>query len=58
MKTEFHRFFVKTEKITIQSGKLYSRLFNLRQEGDYGDLKRFEKEDIEPFIADVEEFFH
>ncbi|MBN2135616.1 MAG: HEPN domain-containing protein [Acidobacteria bacterium] len=40
VKTEFHRFFVKTDKITIKSGKLYSRLFNLRQEGDYVD-KRF-----------------
>lgn len=57
VKTEFHRSFVKTEKITIKSGKLYSRLFNLRQEGDYADFKRFEKEDIEPFIADVKEFF-
>jgi hypothetical protein len=57
VKTEFHRSFVKTEKITIKSGKLYSRLFNLRQEGDYADFKRFEKGDIEPFIADVKEFF-
>ena len=57
VKTEFHRSFVKTEKTTIKSGKLYSRLFNLRQEGDYADFKRFEKEDIEPFIADVKEFF-
>ena len=57
VKTEFHRSFVKTEKISIKSGKLYSRLFNLRHEGDYADFKRFEKEDIEPFIADVEKFF-
>jgi uncharacterized protein (UPF0332 family) len=34
VKTEFHRSFVKTEKITLDSGKLYSRLFNLRHEGD------------------------
>jgi len=52
-----HKSFVKTNKITIKSGKLYSRLFNLRQEGDYSDLKRFRKEDIEPFFADVNEFF-
>ena len=57
VKTEFHKSFVKTEKISIKSGKLYSRLFNLRHEGDYADFKRFEKEDLEPFIADVEEFF-
>jgi len=57
VKSEFHRSFVKTGKITMNSGRLYGRLFNLRHEGDYADFKRFEKEDIEPFIADVEEFF-
>jgi len=57
VKTEFHRSFVKTEKITIKSGKLFSRLFNLRHEGDYADFKRYQKEEIEPFISDVEEFF-
>ena len=37
--------------------KLFSRLFNLRLEGDYADLKRLDKEDIEPFFSDVREFF-
>ena len=57
VKTEFHRSFVKPGEISMNSGKLYSRLFNLRQEGDYADFKRFEKDDIEPFITDVKEFF-
>ena len=57
VKTEFHRAFIKSEKVSIEYGKLYSRLFNLRQERDYADFKRFEKDDIEPFITDVKEFF-
>lgn len=56
VKNEFHRSYVKTEKIRFESGKLYSRLFNLRQEGDYADFKRFEQADIEPFLAEVREF--
>ncbi len=40
----------------MNSGKIYSRVFNLRQEGDYIDFKRFEKTDIEPFVKNVENF--
>ena len=38
VKTEFHKSFIKTGIIPIEFGKLYSRLFNLRQEGDYADF--------------------
>ena len=57
VKAEFHRSFVKTGKVSIEAGKTYNRLFNLRHEGDYADLERFEKSDIEPFIGHVKEFF-
>ena len=40
VKTEFHKNFVKTNLVSKKSGKLYSRLSNLRQEGDYLDFKR------------------
>jgi uncharacterized protein (UPF0332 family) len=56
VKGEFHRSFVKTGLVSIVSGKIYSRLFNLRQEGDYIDFQRFESKDIEPFIEDVRKF--
>jgi uncharacterized protein (UPF0332 family) len=56
VKTEFHKSYVKTSLVSMDSGKIYSRLFNLRQEGDYIDFKRFERNDIEPFIADVDKF--
>ena len=56
VKREFHKSFVKTKIVSIESGKLYSRLFNLRQEGDYIDFKRFEKEDAEHYIEEVSIF--
>ncbi len=57
VKTEFFRAFVKTGLVSMESGKRYARVFNLRQEGDYIDFKRFEKQDIEPFIEEVQAFF-
>ena len=56
VKTEFHKNFIKTFIISKKSGQTYSRLFNLRHEGDYLDFKRLEKEDVESFFPDVEEF--
>ena len=56
VKTEFHRSFVKNGLVSVSNGKLYSRLFNLRQESDYIDFKRLEKVDVVPFISDVQEF--
>ncbi len=56
VKSEFHKSFIKTGLISQTSGKTYSRLFNLRQEGDYTNFKRFDKNDIAPFLDDVNEF--
>ncbi|MFW6218855.1 MAG: HEPN domain-containing protein [Bacteroidota bacterium] len=50
VKTEFHRSFIKTKKFNKSVGKLYSELFDKRQEGDYQDFYLFEKEEIEPLI--------
>lgn len=56
VKSEFHKSFIKTGKVSMDLGKTYSRLFNLRQEGDYIDFQRFDASDIEPFIEDVRSF--
>jgi len=56
VKTEFHRTFVKTGIVTFDSGKTFSRLFNLRQEGDFIDFQRFDGKDIEPFIEEARRF--
>lgn len=37
-------------------GRLLSKLFSMRQEGDYRDFKIFTKEEIMPLIQEVEEF--
>jgi uncharacterized protein (UPF0332 family) len=58
VKTEFHKSYVKTGIVSMDSGKIYSRLFNLRQEGDYIDFQRFDGKDIEPFIEDVRSFLN
>ncbi len=56
VKTEFHKSFIKTGIVSKQSGKIYSRLFNLRQEGDYLDFKRLEKDHVNPFIQEANSF--
>lgn len=56
VKTEFHKSFIKSGIISKQSGRTYSRLFNLRQEGDYLDFKRLEKTDVDSFFPEVNEF--
>jgi uncharacterized protein (UPF0332 family) len=56
VKTEFHKSFVKSGLISKQSGRTYSRLFNLRQEGDYLDFKRLEKEDVDSFFQEAKDF--
>jgi len=41
---------LKYERVSLDAGKLYSRLFNLSQEGDYDDFQKFTREEIYPFI--------
>lgn len=48
--------FIKPGKISEQSGKLYSRLFELRQTGDYDDLFDLAEEDVSPLIAPAKEY--
>ena len=37
-------------------GKHFSKLFDLRQKGDYGDLFDYDKETVEPLIVLTKEF--
>ena len=56
VKSEFHKQFIKTGIFEKSTGKLYSKLFDTRQEGDYQDFYFFEKDEIEPLISLTEEF--
>lgn len=48
--------FVKTGKISKNSGKLFSKLFDLRNKGDYGDMFDFDKETVTPLLDQVKLF--
>jgi len=60
--TLFSMKFVRTNIVSTDDGKLYRSLFELRQTGDYDDIKVIEKDDIvsrfqpaERFIKTIEE---
>ena len=55
-RTQFGLFFVKTGIINKESGKLFSKLFDFRQKGDYGDLFDYDEELTAPLINKVKEF--
>ena len=48
--------FVKKGLISEEQGKLYSRLFGLRQTGDYSDRISIKEEDIRPLLEPAEKF--
>ena len=55
-RTQFGLNFVKNGLIDKKYGKLYSKLFDYRQKGDYGDLFDYDEETINPLIDQVREF--
>lgn len=50
--------FIKTEKLSIEDGKLLSQLFTMRQTGDYDDLFDWKKEDLDPLFPKVEDLLN
>jgi len=54
-KTQFNLHFIKTGKLDIKFGKLYSNLFLWRQESDYTDFVDFDSEIVVPLIEQVME---
>jgi len=56
VKSLFNKHFVKTGKISKDYGKLYNRLFDIRQEGDYMDFVSFEAEFIQLLVPKVKDF--
>jgi len=55
-RTKFGNEFIKTGVIDKKYGKLYSKLFDYRQKGDYGDLFDFDGEIVLPLVDKVKEF--
>ncbi len=53
---QFGLNFIKTGFIDKKYGKLFSKLFDFRQKGDYGDMYDYDKVVVEPLIDLVKEF--
>lgn len=53
VKTQFFLKYVKTGLLSKEKGKLYSHLFNWRQETDYADFIDFDKETVVPLLEEV-----
>jgi len=56
VKALFNQHFVKTGRVSKNNGMLYNQLFEDRQEGDYVDFVIFDRETVEPWISQVEQF--
>jgi len=56
VRTQFFKFYIKTEKMDRRFSVLYSDLMNKRQEGDYDDFHEFGQDDVEPLFEEVEDF--
>jgi uncharacterized protein (UPF0332 family) len=56
IKSQFFLHFIKTGLINKEYGKLYSHLFDWRQESDYADFRDFDKETVIPILNQVKEF--
>ncbi|MBL7176036.1 MAG: HEPN domain-containing protein [Desulfobacteraceae bacterium] len=56
VKALFNKHFVKTGQVSKENGRLYSQLFDARQEGDYVDFVQFDGDTVEPWIPLVKDF--
>jgi uncharacterized protein len=55
-KTQFFLNFIKSGPIEKSKGKLYSHLFDWRQETDYADFIDFDESTVLPLLEDVKVF--
>lgn len=52
----FGEQFVRTDKVDKSYGRLYAKLFSLRQSGDYDDKFDATEEDVVPYFAIVRNY--
>lgn len=55
-RVQFGLYFIKPGIINKSYGKLFSKLFDYRQKGDYGDLFDYDKKIAKPLIEQVKGF--
>lgn len=47
----FDREWINTDKVPREVGRLYRKLFNSRQQGDYSDLVQFQETEVRAWLA-------
>ena len=52
----FNDHFVKTGKVPVELGRFYSRMYEFRQKGDYGDFVEFEREKVKEWLDQASMF--
>jgi uncharacterized protein (UPF0332 family) len=52
----FNEHFVKTGRVPVKLGQFYSRMYDFRQKGDYGDFVEFEKEKVKEWLDQASAF--
>lgn len=56
VKIFFSEKFIKTGRLELSDGKLFSQLFTWRQKGDYDDLFDFDEKTVSPYLEPVKNF--
>ena len=52
----FNEHFVKAGKVPVELGRFYTRIYDFRQKGDYGDFVEFEKEKVKEWLDQASMF--
>jgi uncharacterized protein (UPF0332 family) len=52
----FQRNYIKTKTISVELGKFYSRMFEFRHKGDYGDFVSFEDDKVKEWLEKAETY--
>jgi len=55
-RSQFSLHYVKAGKVDKKYGKLFTKLFDFRQKGDYGDLYDYDEMIVKPLIDEVKGF--
>jgi uncharacterized protein (UPF0332 family) len=55
-RSQFSLHYVKAGKVDKKYGKLFTKLFDYRQKGDYGDLYDYDEMIVKPLIDEVQSF--
>ena len=56
LRSLFHREFVKTGLLSIESGKHFDLLFQSRQKGDYSDYITFQADEVKDWLLRTRDF--